>query len=1424
MANIFTSDFTGSNGAGWGSNWESYVAGSGVVDIQSNKGRNYTPNTANAYAVSFSNYSTHGTQSTSEMLVTVTKDSESRPYTLHVGLQGTGLGAGSSGNFTLASGAWVEIPGNASTGMVLYSKKSGGSQVDRSNSAVSNYSFANNTSHKIRMRIQNSTLYFKIWAAGDNEPSSWTREVALSTDTPGAGQSWLGIHNPASGSGIGAINNVYYDDVTYTDGTATVTLSGVGSMDSTADGLDATVVGRTPENVAADIMDASAESIDVTVSAVSNALTGPPMDATAEMLDGTVSFAKHNWVTGTVCEAAAEMRSAHGGPGIVLDLRHWFLKKSGATSYVPLNAGTPYEEVSYGRWANSTIATNPYDPDTDPIKWYKHQSMQELEVSFYDIPTNQIPTYRKASALMGEGGVYVTRPVYIRQVNTPRVASAIDLSQPGTDTRSGYLTIHDPRTNRVVNGPGDMPPVLISDPAEFGNPQMAIRSHQHAAEWFGGGESGFTPVIYNSWLFRDDAIIVADPQKWEHYKLRAGTVQIERPIDVDEAGTQNETLSFWARLPVGTVTNEAYTWAGETGITYPFPQSPPGYAVPIDAMTLRLGSTTVYEPSRYSGGEPLTYSWPTSTFEAIINRGTVNEERILVQSRTGTDMTIAQRGYGGTVARNHPIPSTVEFKVYDLMQENGQDPASLGNVLDEAGYPVTTVKDLRGNATTGNVPWSYTVYMDPTFHIVVSARQRDTGVSDGSKLAVRVMRHKMPDEMTDIAVDDYVYNTEIGNYGPRFYPDSYGYMTNPREMWVGFNGATNTIPNTNGVDDALIDAYEVCTGLINFDAGQNLEDSDPTSAEGRGVLITMTYDADTSTINFYANNSHIGSFVTPDGRFNFGMIPAEVIGKTSGIASDVPPLSATQLPRRSDGEPRTSIYPVGDPGSVLPINNVAGYGIVGATTPKMGANETDREALIRWWAQEQHRRGWVSAGNPVQVHHIGTWDRVLQPLEIQEQWLVGAFGYANLTISADPAESTASFTSSISVPADSMNSTADMPQGSIGAPSVGASVTASAAMLASGNMPQDHFVQAIINYAGGMYAPVVLADGPTAYYRMSDTAAIMVDELGAYTGSYVGTIYHGVAPMPADAGFDTAVELKGSGHGEAPVPAIFNDKVGTVELWFKMNLPIPAGLATIMQRRNGSQNDLFIGVRGTGQPNTGQMEIVNGWSDTILSDVTVDDGDWHHLVVTFDGTFMTLWIDGVVAGSVLMTYTQQFNIPIWIGDTPFPGAAPVAWDGKLDEIAFYNRVLTAPEIAEHTLYGGDRGVTISVATMQGSAEFGNSFFGNHKTVAADPMDIATGEGLDVTVSTEKSPIVSEGPMLATAESIEQWGPGRPANFIGTCWTASAEMLNAGRHVGIAATPFTAVADFRGDGLALEEQRVYLYLATNTAELYLIGGE
>lgn len=88
---------------------------------------------------------------------------------------------------------------------------------------------------------------------------------------------------------------------------------------------------------------------------------------------------------------------------------------------------------------------------------------------------------------------------------------------------------------------------------------------------------------------------------------------------------------------------------------------------------------------------------------------------------------------------------------------------------------------------------------------------------------------------------------------------------------------------------------------------------------------------------------------------------------------------------------------------------------------------------------------------------------------------------------------------------------------------------------------------------------------------------------------------------------------------------------------------------------------------------------------TIQNTATVNDGNWHHLCMTYDGTTLRLYVD---AGTPATTTTKSGS---WnngtsnLGIGGRPGGVGFL-TGSLDDVAFFNRVLTDAEVL--SIYSG----------------------------------------------------------------------------------------------------------------------------------------
>jgi hypothetical protein len=84
------------------------------------------------------------------------------------------------------------------------------------------------------------------------------------------------------------------------------------------------------------------------------------------------------------------------------------------------------------------------------------------------------------------------------------------------------------------------------------------------------------------------------------------------------------------------------------------------------------------------------------------------------------------------------------------------------------------------------------------------------------------------------------------------------------------------------------------------------------------------------------------------------------------------------------------------------------------------------------------------------------------------------------------------------------------------------------------------------------------------------------------------------------------------------------------------------------------------------------------------STATVPTNTWTHVASTYNGSKLTIYINGVASGSMNVTGATCANDePLAVGakNAPAKGLLEAFWDGQLDDVRVYNKALTATAIA-----------------------------------------------------------------------------------------------------------------------------------------------
>lgn len=222
-------------------------------------------------------------------------------------------------------------------------------------------------------------------------------------------------------------------------------------------------------------------------------------------------------------------------------------------------------------------------------------------------------------------------------------------------------------------------------------------------------------------------------------------------------------------------------------------------------------------------------------------------------------------------------------------------------------------------------------------------------------------------------------------------------------------------------------------------------------------------------------------------------------------------------------------------------------------------------------------------------------------------------------------------------------------------------------------------------YTYDVYKNTVLADVPKAYYRFDEASGTTANDSSgnAYNGTYNST---GVTLAQAGAlagDTDTAALFDGVA-GEMTCPAGLNTSgwsAFTIEAWVNLT-SLPASGARIADNDTGTNNKGFSLFFTAGATSL-NLAIGNGSSHaTATYTFAFSTGIWYHIVGTWDGTTITLYVDGVSVASVAKAGTMGtpsnavvFGYNVSSGGGYLPAV--------VDEGAIYNATLSPARVLAH---------------------------------------------------------------------------------------------------------------------------------------------
>jgi hypothetical protein len=224
------------------------------------------------------------------------------------------------------------------------------------------------------------------------------------------------------------------------------------------------------------------------------------------------------------------------------------------------------------------------------------------------------------------------------------------------------------------------------------------------------------------------------------------------------------------------------------------------------------------------------------------------------------------------------------------------------------------------------------------------------------------------------------------------------------------------------------------------------------------------------------------------------------------------------------------------------------------------------------------------------------------------------------------------------------------------------------------------------------YADAVLADAPEGYWRLGETSgtAAAADASGrGHAGTYTGNVTLGRAgALAGDA--DPAAGFDGStAHVAVPDhPALDFTAALTVEAWVRPS--DTADYRLVVEKGGNALRSYELDV----EVDTGRARFVLGQGGSGGFTVVTAAGPlamnrWHHLVGTYDGTAVRLYVDGQLDGQAAASGPVNLTDDVLaIGRLGSVDANH--FYGDLDEVAVYDHALPAGRVAAHHQAGRSR--------------------------------------------------------------------------------------------------------------------------------------